>query len=109
MTGAESSTSRSREGTVPLGSTRRKFLESISRSAMVLPLERLLSFLGPCARIGDGPAVVAEKTPFGVNFVNVAKESGLRATTTFGGEHKNKYLLETTGCVVAFYASDKAG
>jgi len=76
---------------------------------MVLPLERLLSFLGPCARIGDGPAVVAEKTPFGVNFVNVAKESGLRATTTFGGEHKNKYLLETTGCGVAFYDYDNDG
>jgi enediyne biosynthesis protein E4 len=38
--------------------------------------------------------------------VNVAKESGLNAKTIFGGEHKNKYLLETTGCGVAFYDYD---
>jgi hypothetical protein len=30
-----------------------------------------------------------------VNFVNVAKESGLKTTTIFGGEHENKSLLET--------------
>ena len=69
---------------------------------MILPVERLLSFLAPFARIEDAPAE-AEKAPFGVNFVNVAKESGLKAETVFGGEHKNKYLLETTGCGVAFY------
>ena len=27
----------------------------------------------------------------------------------FGGEHKNKYLLETTGCGVAFYDYDNDG
>src|SRR5215471_6432463 len=108
MTGAESSTSRSREGTVPLGSTRRRFLESISRSAMVLPLERLLSFLAPFTRINATPAQAA-KVSLGVNFVNVAKESGLKAETVFGGEHKNKYLLETTGCGVAFYDYDNDG
>jgi hypothetical protein len=75
---------------------------------MVLPVERLLSFLWPFARIEDAPAE-AEKAPFGVNFVNVAKESGLKAATVFGGEHKNKYLLETTGCGVAFYDYDNDG
>ncbi len=38
--------------------------------------------------------------------MNVARESGLNAKTIFGGEHKNKYLLETTGCGVAFYDYD---
>jgi hypothetical protein len=42
----------------------------------------------------------------GVSFINVARESGLNAKTIFGGEHKNKYLLETTGCGVAFYDYD---
>jgi enediyne biosynthesis protein E4 len=51
----------------------------------------------------------ASKAPIGVNFVDVAKESGLKATTIFGGEHKNKYLLETTGCGVAFYDYDNDG
>src|SRR5207244_6753010 len=45
----------------------------------------------------------------GVSFVNVATESGLNAKTVFGGEHKNKYLLETTGCGVAFYDYDNDG
>src|SRR5207237_5344302 len=45
----------------------------------------------------------------GVNFLNIAKESGLNAKTIFGGEHKNKYLLETTGCGVAFYDYDNDG
>ena len=47
--------------------------------------------------------------PLGVNFLNVAKESGLNAKTIFGGEHKNKFLLETTGCGVAFYDYDDDG
>ena len=45
----------------------------------------------------------------GVSFLNVGRESGLNAKTTFGGEHKNKYLLETTGCGVAFYDYDNDG
>jgi len=48
-------------------------------------------------------------TGLGVNFVNVARESGLNVKTIFGGEHKNKYLLETTGCGVAFYDYDNDG
>lgn len=45
----------------------------------------------------------------GVTFIDVAKESGLNVKTVFGGEHKNKYLLETTGCGVAFYDYDNDG
>jgi enediyne biosynthesis protein E4 len=46
--------------------------------------------------------------PLGVQFVNAAREAGLRAETIFGGENKNKFLLETTGCGCAFfdYAND---
>ena len=45
-------------------------------------------------------------TPLGLSFVDVATQSGLNAKTIYGGEHKNKYLLETTGCGVAFYDYD---
>ena len=48
-------------------------------------------------------------TDLGVSFVDVAKQAGLNAETVFGGEHKNKYLLETTGCGVAFYDYDNDG
>ena len=45
----------------------------------------------------------------GVSFVDIAKKAGLNAKTIYGGEHKNKYLLETTGCGVAFYDYDNDG
>ncbi len=48
-------------------------------------------------------------TPLGVSFVNVGKDAGLNTKFIFGGEHKNKYLLETTGCGAAFYDYDNDG
>jgi len=44
-----------------------------------------------------------------VQFVNVAREAGLRSKTVFGGESRNRFLLETTGCGVAFYDFDHDG
>jgi hypothetical protein len=98
-----------------LSFTRRAFLESLSRSALVLPLEKLLRLAMPEKwRIAAGfSTVVPEQFPsaapaidLGVSFINIARESGLNAKTIYGGEHKNKYLLETTGCGVAFYDYD---
>jgi hypothetical protein len=45
-------------------------------------------------------------TPLGVSFIDVARQSGLNAKTIYGDEHKNRYLLETTGCGVAFFDYD---
>jgi hypothetical protein len=101
-----------------LASSRRTFLQSLCRSALVLPLEQLLGVVLPAAGRGwsqrePRPAEIQEtKGPgkdLGVNFVDVAREAGLTSKTTFGGEHKNKYLLETTGCGVAFYDYDNDG
>jgi len=55
------------------------------------------------------PAAAGTAPDLGVTFVNVGRESGLNAKTIYGGEHKNKYLLETTGCGVAFYDYDDDG
>jgi len=79
----------------------------------VLSLESVLSLAWPRNLLGlsSGPEQ-NEKKPtadLGLTFVNVAKESGLNAKTFFGGEHKNKYLLETTGCGLAFYDYDNDG
>lgn len=49
------------------------------------------------------------KSEFNVSFVNVAKEAGLTHKTIYGGEQKNKYLLETTGCGVAWIDYDNDG
>jgi enediyne biosynthesis protein E4 len=100
-----------------LSSSRRRFLKSLSRWALILPFENVLALLWPLKNrllaqdIGAKAAAQATTAaaPLGVNFVNVAKEAGLNAKMIFGGEHKNRYLLETTGCGVAFYDYDNDG
>ena len=93
---------------------------------MVLSFDNILSLVRPSSWLarasvsqGDASAAAAATlaakgvpsppVDLGVSFVNVAREAGLNARTIFGGEHKNKYLLETTGCGVAFYDYDNDG
>ena len=90
-------------------SSRRGFLKSLSRSALVLSLENVLSFVRSPFAHAAASSVLPETSPLGVTFLDVAKESGLNAKTFYGGEHKNKYLLETTGCGVTFYDYDNDG
>ncbi len=83
----------------------------------MLPLESILAWARPRGRLLFGQAASPAKKEEqsnpardpGVSFVNVAREAGLNVKTIFGGEHKNKYLLETTGCGVAFYDYDNDG
>jgi hypothetical protein len=72
--------------------SRRSFVKSLCATLPVFSLDQLLGGV-----------------PLGVEFVNVAREAGLRAKTIFGAERKNKYLLETTGCGVAFFDFDNDG
>ncbi len=106
---------------------RRTFLRSLSRTALVLPFADLMAAAspggqqvqlpGPIERTYDAKAMPAPKgprspiegTPLGVSFVDVVKDSGLAQKTTYGGEGHNKYLLETTGCGLAFYDYDNDG
>ena len=109
---------------------RRTFLRSLSRTALVLPFADIVALaspwqatqaqapkIGPQERSYDarpappppGPKSPIEDTPLGVSFVEVATESGLTGATIYGGEFKNKYLLETTGCGLAFYDYDHDG
>jgi hypothetical protein len=96
--------------------SRRVFLKSLSRSALVLSFESVLALAGPrCLRANSrlqqksAPSKEQSGTDPGISFLNIAREAGLNAKTIFGGEHKNKYLLETTGCGVAFYDYDNDG
>ncbi len=111
---------------------RRRFLTSLSRSALVLPFSEVLLLATPPwlraspvsqqKTMGSEPVYEAKPvppppgaaspiagTPLGVSFVDVATQSGLNAKTIFGGEGHNEYLLETTGCGVAFYDYDQDG
>jgi hypothetical protein len=110
--------------------SRRGFLKSLSRTAMVLPLEEVLRLARPVFGQQTGQAAKpagssrqayeapvkpppkgmpspVTGTPLGVLFTDVAKEAGLHVKTIFGGEHRNKYLLETTGCGAAFFDYDQ--
>jgi hypothetical protein len=85
---------------------------------LVLQLESVLALARPrrlwASSQADQKADMAKNVgppsdDVGVSFLNVARESGLNVKTIFGGERKNKYLLETTGCGVAFYDYDNDG
>src|SRR5258706_7911220 len=86
--------------------SRRTFLRSLSRSALVLPLADVFAMAVPQAQVG---AQTTKQTDLGVRFENIAHAAGLTEKTVYGGEHKNQYLLETTGCGVAFYDYDSDG
>jgi enediyne biosynthesis protein E4 len=94
-----------------LSFSRRKFLQSLSRTALVLSFDGVLSTAGVTRPLFAQSTVKSEDKGenLGVQFINMARESGLNAKTVFGGEHKNKYLLETTGCGIAFYDYDNDG
>ena len=113
--------------------SRRGLLASLSSAALVLSLEELLRLarpmfglhesgrqapqkpVGNARQTYEAPARSAPKglpspvtgTPLGIQFVNVAAQAGLNVETIFGGEHRNKYLLETTGCGAAFFDYDQ--
>jgi enediyne biosynthesis protein E4 len=72
--------------------TRRSILQSVCRTLSVFTFDQLVRGL-----------------PLSVQFVNVAREAGLRTKTIYGGESTNKYLLETTGCGAAFFDYDNDG
>ncbi|HLY42162.1 MAG TPA: CRTAC1 family protein [Terracidiphilus sp.] len=112
-------------------SSRRGFLKSLSRTALVLPIADVLKLVRPGFGLGrqtppqqpnsmsretysaearpapKGAPSPVTGTPLGVRFIDVAKEAGLNVETIFGGEHHNKYLLETTGCGAAFFDFDQ--
>ncbi len=55
------------------------------------------------------PAAENRNEGYGVTFSNIARAAGLTHKTIYGDEHKNKYLLETTGCGVAWFDYDNDG
>ena len=86
----------------------------MTRSTLVLSLDSILAGVLPgkwwnLRQVGRAPDQAKEREELGVTFVNVAREAGLNVETIFGGVRRNMYLLETTGCGVAFYDYDNDG
>src|SRR5581483_9540296 len=100
---------QTREGVPLLSSSRRSFLKSLSRSALVLPLKDVLGLVRPAPVLAQAGPSSTTNPAIGATFIDVGRAAGLNAKTIYGGEHKNKYLLETTGCGVAFYDYDNDG
>src|SRR5947209_7924776 len=72
---------------------------------------RVVAFLVMVSSVRVHYAVLSHENQnsLGFSFVNVAREAGLDAVTVFGGKDSNKYLLETTGCGIAFLDYDNDG
>jgi hypothetical protein len=87
--------------------TSRPSVSYLRASRMWLVLACLL--LHWCEVNGQSLTPAKMNDSLGVKFANVARPAGLTATTIYGGEHKNKYLLETTGAGAAFIDYDNDG
>src|SRR4051812_4473979 len=71
-----------------------------------------------CIARGQGPSSRGVKPtprgkpsglPFHAKFTDIAAEAGLRAPLVYGGVERKQYILEATGCGVAFLDYDNDG
>jgi hypothetical protein len=82
----------------------------ISNFNITLLLLLSLSVMAALAQEREKKTELQSASPFGVSFTNIAKQAGLAdVRTIYGDERKNKYLLETTGCGVAWFDYDNDG
>jgi len=101
----------------PSRHSRRSFLETLSRNSLTLGAGRILApffaATGPArpARNDRDPfsAPIAPGSPFGVTLVDVGARAGLSSRCVFGGEYVKHWIVETTGCGIAFFAYDVDG
>ncbi len=88
--------------------TRRQLLKAVFGSHLSMVRSPLVIATDNRQRTTDCGTQVPTPLP-NVTFVNVAGPAGLSHKTIYGGEDKNLYLLETTGCGVAFFDYDNDG
>ena len=87
---------------------RRMANNSTRRFLLVAILPHALLCLAVAWR-GANSAAGSMNDGYGVKFTNVARAAGIAHKTVYGDERKNKYLLETTGCGVAWFDYDNDG
>jgi enediyne biosynthesis protein E4 len=85
----------------------RKMANNSTRQTFLIAAVALLCLAAAWrgAKSADGSA----NDGYGVKFTNVARAAGIAHKTVYGDERKNKYLLETTGCGVAWFDYDNDG
>ncbi len=94
--------------------SRRAFLRSLSRTGLVFSLESILASVFPArllkARDLDPfNTVIAAGSPFNVTLTDVAAQAGLNSVCVFGDTHTKRWIIETTGCGIAFFDYDQDG
>ena len=80
----------------------------VLRSGWIWPLVTCL-FVAGSTISGQIGAVTEKDEGVGVRFTNVAQQAGLNISMIYGDEHRNRYLLETTGSGAAFIDYDNDG
>ncbi len=89
--------------------SRRSFLHTVSSSALVLQLGEALA-RQPTPDLGAvQPSTLRPVSNLGYSFSDVTRPAGLEVRNYFGGERSKRYILETTGCGVAFFDFDNDG
>ena len=88
--------------------SRRSFLSSLLESTALLPYLRASAFSKE-KTVNRGANPSFSSSELGYSFSDVATSAGLKARNYFGGETRKKYILETTGCGVAFFDYDNDG
>lgn len=111
--------SKRREAPAILRRSRRGFLEWAGGSTLVLTLEGIAGILGKrpltlqaaphsIGVVRGGPEKQVGATE--VTFTDIAEAAGLaKAVNTFGGVKNKRFLIEETGCGVAFFDFDQDG
>ena len=80
----------------------------VLRSGWIWPLVTCLLVAGSTIS-GQFGAVTEKDEGLAVRFTNVAQQAGLNVRMIYGDEHRNRYLLETTGSGAAFIDYDNDG
>jgi enediyne biosynthesis protein E4 len=93
---------------------RRRLLRSLSRTGLLLSVEAIVSSIFPwrCLRATDldpFKTALAPGAPLGFNLTDIAPQAGLDAVCVFGDPHTKRWIIETTGCGVAFFDYDQDG
>jgi len=88
--------------------SRRSFLSFLCGSAALAPYLPVSAFSKE--RVANRIAKPGfSSSELGYSFTDVAAKAGLTARNYFGGGTQKKYILETTGCGVAFFDYDNDG
>ena len=94
------------------GMTRRDILRAMAGLAgtpLWGPLVTAQTVKGSVAYAQVSQPVPTPGLPSGISFKDVARPAGIKHQTIFGSEVRDPYLLESTGCGVAFFDYDNDG